>query len=63
MSSHFKLRCELHEADGPGIRLTARHVGLYGNDFCAQPDTTQQDWQTFLKEHEFCGEMILIRDE
>lgn len=54
MSTYFRLRCDLHEVDGPQIARTAGGVYLAG----ALPDrddaTAAHQWARFLIDHEYC---------
>lgn len=65
MGSDFRIRCDLHEVDGPelwrkaGGRILLVPSGEHPFDHDEFATRAQLDWAEFLIEHEFCGQMRL----
>lgn len=65
MSVHFKLRCENHDVDGPGLRTSAGgSVSMTAEtwqfhetgdlDWKGTTELGREEWWSFLRSHEFC---------
>lgn len=61
MSTHFTVRCDIHDVSGPDIRRSAGATVFMPSGDSMDEDDAREEWAEFLIEHEWC-ELRLKRE-